>query len=287
MSDEEPEMTEPEARVPITSPGLRASKYSFTVLIQYGLAFYLEILINFWYLAALVNSITSGQWWVQWWLWVLLPLSIFGNLFLFPLLVLLITKVIVLVSFHRHPPREGVFPMGSQDRRAWENRQQAMLFAHWFARAVPLPWIDMAFFKILGVKVQGNPVLYDSWVDTELVEFGRDNMLSLNAVIMSHMVLPGSPRKFVVKAVKTSDFCILGAESTVAPGTFLEPGAIFGASSGTAFNQRLDGDWIYGGNPAKKLIPSTGPVGQKSKSEQSPTEGAEQPPEGQNQGGEE
>jgi hypothetical protein len=287
MSDPESNIAEPEERVPITSPGLRQSKSALIIFLQYGLAFYLLIIINFWYLSALLNSANSGTWWAQWWLWALLPLSIFGNFFLFPFMVLLITKVLMAWSFHRHPPREGVFPMDGPDRKSWEFRQQAMLFAHWLARAVPLPWIDMAFFKILGVKVRGNPVLYDSWVDTELVDLGRDNMLSLNAIIMSHMVLPGSPRKFVVKGVKTADFCILGAESTVAPGTHLEMGAIFGASSGTSYDQRLEGDWIYGGNPARKLIPSTGPVGAKAKAENLPPDGTETPSKEPESGGNE
>src|SRR5271157_2089247 len=265
MSDSETEQNESEERVPITSPGFRVGKYSAIVLLQYGLAAYLAIGINFWYLASLITSVNSGHGWVDWWLWALLPVNIFGNVFLFPMLVLLITKVIVVGSFHRHPPREGVFPIDGPDRRAWEFRQSAMIFALWLARVDPLTWIDMAFFKLLGIKVRGNPVLYDSWMDTELIEFGRDNMLSLNAVIMSHIVLPGNPRKFLVKKITTSDFCILGAQSVVAPGTFLEVGAIFGAQSGTSYNQRLEEDWIYGGNPAQKLIPSTGPVGPKAK----------------------
>lgn len=208
----------------------------------------------------LIESALSGLWWEQWWLWVILPLSIFSTVFLFPLLTLLITVVIIFFSKHRHPPREGVFHLDSPEYRAWEFRQHALLFAIWLGRHVPLPWIDMAFFKLFGVQLKGNPVLYDTWVDTELIKFGRDNMLSLNAVVMSHIILPGNPRKFLVQCIETSDFCIIGAESTAAPGTKLEPGAIFGGGSVTTVGQRLESNWIYGGNPAKKIVKSSGAV---------------------------
>lgn len=206
MSGLESEPVESESFIPITSTGLRWNKYSAINLLQYGLACYLTIFINFWYVDVLVLALKSGQIQVFWWVWVLLPLSTLGNIFLFPLIVLLITKVIVAISFHRHPAIEGVFHMDSKDRTAWELRQHAMLFAIWLARAVPMPWIDKGFFSLLGVRVRGSPVLYDSWVDTELLKFGRDNMLSLNAVLFSHMIIPGNPRKFLIKEIKTSDF---------------------------------------------------------------------------------
>jgi hypothetical protein len=255
-----PTATESEPRIPITSPGLHVSRSSAIILLQYGVVAYVMILISYWYWATLLQSVLSGRGWELWWLWALFPLSIFGNVFLFPFLTLLLTKLIVGWSKRRYPPREGVIRLDSKEYKAWEFRQHAMLYAIWLARHVPLPWIDMAFFKLTGVQVRGNPVLYDTWVDTELIKFGKDNMLSLNSVLMSHMVIPGNPRKFLIKGIETSDFCIIGAESVTAPGTSLENGAIFGACSVTAVGQHLEGNWIYGGNPAKKMIPSSGAV---------------------------
>ena len=258
--------TDLEPRIPITSPGLRIMKSSIIILFQYGIAAYLTILINYWYWMALIQSAFSGAWWAQWWLWILLPLNIFGNLFLFPIVTLLITKLIVDWSKRKYPPREGVFGLDSKEYKAWAFRQYALLFALWLGRHIPLPWIDMVFFKLTGVQVRGNPVLYDTWVDTELIKFGRDNMLSLNSVLMSHMVVPGNPRKFLVQGIETSDFCIIGAESITSPGTKLETGAIFGACSVTTVGQHLESNWIYGGNPAKKMIPSSGAIPTTEKS---------------------
>ncbi len=262
--------SETEPRIPITSPGLRITKSSAIILFQYGAVAYLTILINYWYWMSLIQSAFSGLWWEQWWIWVLLPLSVFGSLFMFPFLTLLITKLIVDLSKRRYPPREGVLRLDSKEYKAWEFRQYALLYAIWLARRVPLPWIDMAFFKLTGVKMGGNPVLYDTWVDTELIKFGRDNMLSLNSVVMTHMIVPGNPRKFLVQGIETSDFCIIGAESVTAPGTSLEKGAIFGACSVTAVGQHLESDWIYGGNPAKKMIASSGAVATEKSGEKSP-----------------
>ncbi len=265
-----PNTSELEPRIPITSPGLRITKSSSIILLQYGAAAYITILFSVWYWETLVQLAFSGLWWEQWWLWVLLPLSIFGDLFMFPFLTLLITKLIVDLSKHRYPPREGVFRLDSKEYKAWVFRQHALLYAIWLARHVPLPWIDMAFFKLTGVKLGGNPVLYDTWVDTELIKFGRDNMLSLNSVVMTHMIIPGNPRKLLVRGIETSDFCIIGAESVTAPGTFLETGAIFGACSVTAVGARLESNWIYGGNPAKKMIASTGAIPTGKSGEQPP-----------------
>jgi hypothetical protein len=266
-----PTATESEPRIPITSPGLHITRSSAIILLQYGVVAYLVILISYWYWSTLIQSAIAGLLWEQWFWWALFPLSIFGNVFLFPFLTLLFTKLIVDWSKRRYPPREGVFHLDSKEYKAWQFRQHAMLYAIWLARHVPLPWIDMAFFKLTGVQVRGNPVLYDTWVDTELIKFGRDNMLSLNCVIISHMVIPGNPRKFLVKGIETSDFCIIGAESVTAPGTTLENGAIFGGCSATAVGQHLEGNWIYGGNPAKKLIPSSGPVPNGKSGKEIPT----------------
>src|SRR4030043_75819 len=184
-----PNTLESEPRIPVTSPGLRITKSSAIIIFQFGIAAYCIILVNYWYWTSLIDTMLNGVWWDQWWLWALLPVSIFGSIFLFPILTLFITKVIVYFSKRRHPPREGVFPLDSHDYRAWEFRQHALLFAIWLGRHVPLPWIDMIFFKFTGVQIKGSSVLYDTWVDTELIKFGRDNMLSLDCVIMSHIIL--------------------------------------------------------------------------------------------------
>ncbi len=255
-----PNAPELEPRIPVTSPGLRITKSSAIILFQFGAAAYLMILINYWYWTSLIQTASFDSWWTQWWIWVLFPLSIFGNLFMFPFLTLLITKLIVDLSKRRYPPREGVISLDSKEYKAWVFRQHALLYAIWLGRHVPLPWIDMAFFRLTGVQLGGNPVLYDTWVDTELVKFGRDNMLSLNSVIMSHMIVPGNPRKLLVQGIETSDFCIIGAQSVAAPGTKLEKGAIFGAGSVAIVGSHLKSNWIYGGNPAKAIIESSGAV---------------------------
>ena len=54
-----------------------------------------------------------------------------------------------------------------------------------FFKRLPLPWADIVPFRMFGVKVGKNVVLYDAWINTEFVEISNFVMISLNAASIS------------------------------------------------------------------------------------------------------
>jgi hypothetical protein len=188
----------------------------------------------------------------NWWFLILVPLSIYGLLFQFAGLNLLISWVIWKILCLIEPPKEGEFPRNGREFHFYCWRFWIQFYSLFIARAMPLPWTDMFCFRMFGCKIGKNVVLYDSWIDMEFVEVGDYVMLSLNAALISHCIYKD---KFLVKRVVVRKNGIVGAEAIIGPGTVLEEGAILGAGCTTALNQVLAPYRIHVGNPASISMP--------------------------------
>ncbi|GAB4305963.1 MAG: hypothetical protein Kow0069_02240 [Promethearchaeota archaeon] len=229
---------------PVTTTGIPVDGASALVLVQFCWGVYVTLLCSTWY----VNSLASHWAW-----WFLFPFWLYGTLYLFTFAVIAFTAVWIRVMWKFHPPVEGLFDVDGDEYKRWKRRYWISFFAIWLARALPLPWLDLVCYKMLGVKVGRNCVLYDTWLDTEFVEIGDYVMLSLNDVVLSHCLLPNG--KFYVKRVVVKEAGIVGAMSVTAPGTVIEEGTTLGAGCGTSYNQVLSEWSVWVGNPAKYLVP--------------------------------
>lgn len=241
----------------ISTSGVYKTPFTLIILLQLFFGWFVIIFINLWYFNDLYFLLTGKRFLSfvligQWWEWFLLPLNIYGNIFLFSFSIFLFSAGIFKILNKIHPPREGVFPRGSKEWKYTHRRFWTAYFPIWLARALPLPWIDIFVYRFLGIHIGKNVVTYEGYIDPEFVEIGDFTMTSLHICIFSHLIYQD---KIVIKKVKIGKKCIIGPQTLISPGTTLQDGAILGANSYTWVDQNLEGDLIHVGTPVSMTFP--------------------------------
>lgn len=231
-------------KIPVTTSNIYTGTSSLIILFQFIFGILIVTAVN----SPLMIQIIQKN---AWYLLLLMPFGIYGNLWLFTFSIVVLTRIIITILKWIHPPQQGIFTLDSNEFKFYKRRYWASYFAMWLARALPLPWVDYIVYKMLGNKVGSYVCLYDSWVDIEMIEFGKNVMTSMNSVIMSHAIYQG---KFIQLRTVLKDNSIVGAQAVVAPGTVLEEEGILGAGCSSYIGQRLQGGVIHLGNPATKVM---------------------------------
>ncbi|MHA1439233.1 MAG: hypothetical protein ACTSPD_16810 [Promethearchaeota archaeon] len=177
-------------------------------------------------------------------LFVICMAFIFGCLFFTKLFLILINLI--------HKPKEGVFraEKGNSDFDFWCLRNELKKIPLFYTRNSPIPYIDAWAFRWFGISMDFSAHLIDAWCDCEFVKMGRKVMVGQGAVIMSSMVVG---KYLFIKKVILDDYCIVGGQDTIAPGTIIGKDSVIGALSTTNYNQILEDGWIYFGIPCIKL----------------------------------
>ncbi len=237
-------------KIPVTTGNIYTDKSSLIILFQFIFGILVLVAVNYPLMKMIVGDrmiVGDGAWYLL----LIMPFGVYGNLWLFTFSIASLTWLILKILKWIHPPQQGVFPLNSREFKFYKRRYWASYFALWLARSLPIPWVDYAVYWMLGNKVGSYVCLYDSWVDIEFVEFGKNVMTSMNSVIMSHAVYQD---KFIQLRTVLKDNSIVGAQAVVAPGTILEEGGILGAGCSSYIGQRLTSDVIHLGNPATKIM---------------------------------
>ncbi|MHA2260007.1 MAG: DapH/DapD/GlmU-related protein [Promethearchaeota archaeon] len=162
-------------------------------------------------------------------------------------------KILLIIVNVFHKPREGNFlrHVSDKDYRYWSLRNTIKRWPVWLAHRFPFPGIlDNICFKAFGVKTKISNSLFEGWVDTELIEFGKDCVVGQGAIIQSAVIIGNLliMRKTVVK-----DNVRIGSHAIVMPGTRIGHNCILAANSVTTVGQILENGWVYVGIPAKKF----------------------------------
>jgi acetyltransferase-like isoleucine patch superfamily enzyme len=184
-----------------------------------------------------------------------LPTMIFIMWFIFIVGCFFFSKLFLILINLIHKPKEGVFSaeIGDTDFEFWSLRTEIKKIVLWLLRNWPLPWADILAFKFFGVKMTLSCSLYDSWCDSEFITFGRRVLVGQGATISSSMVFG---KYLIIKNVICSDYSLIGAHSTIAPGTIIGQDTFVSALSTTVYSQILEPGWIYIGIPCIKLKPN-------------------------------
>ncbi len=240
----------------ISSSGVYRTSFSLIVLVQLFVGGIIIVLFNLWFWSSLYFQLTGQHFYNagfpdSWLWWFLLPLNIYGNIFLFSFSIIVFSAGIHKFLCWRHPPREGVFDRGSKDWIYIHRRYWTAYFPIWLARALPLPWADIVCYRFFGVHIGRNVVAYEGYIDPEFVEIGDHTMTSLHICIFSHLLYHD---KIIVKRVKIGENCIVGPQTIISPGTIMHDGAILGVNSYTSIGQELDGDLIHVGLPVSMTM---------------------------------
>lgn len=245
----------------ISTSGVYKTPFSLVILLQLYFGIILVIILNLWYINNLYYFLTGkliypmsiiDEDWFFWLLILLLPLNIYGNIFLFVFSTIFFSGGVMKLLDWMHPPREGIFERGSKDWKYMHRRFWTAYLPIWLARVSPLPWIDIVCYRLFGVKIGKNVVAYEGYIDPKFVEIGDFSMTSLNICIFSHLIYHD---KVIIKKVKIGKACVVGPQTIVSPGTIMKDGAVLGANSYTWIGQELESDLIHVGTPVSINFP--------------------------------
>lgn len=241
----------------ISTSGVYKTPFSLIILIQLFIGGLVLFVVNLWFINSLYYLLTGTEFYsfglkAEWYYWLLLPLNIYGNIFLFVFIVIFFSGGIFRILNKISPPQEGIFERGSKDWKYMHRRFWTAFFPIWLARALPLPWLDIIAYRSFGTKVGRSVVLYEGYIDPLFVEIGDFTMTSLNICIFSHLIYQD---KLLIKRVKIGKACVVGPHTIIAPGTIMEDFAVLGVNSYTEINQRLKGNLIHVGTPVSITLP--------------------------------
>jgi acetyltransferase-like isoleucine patch superfamily enzyme len=103
---------------------------------------------------------------------------------------------------------------------------------------------------MFGVKTRISNSLFEGWVDTEFLEFGKNVVVGQGAIVMSTMILGNL---LIIKKTVIDDEVRIGSHAIVMPGTHIKRRSVLASNSVTTVDQKLREGFIYVGVPAKEL----------------------------------
>jgi len=187
-------------------------------------------------------------------LWISILLIPFDLLLMYYMVVLSAVGIMkahlfLLKIFHK--PREGIFPrrITNRDFKFYCLRNYARLFPSYLISSTPFPWFRrQLFYMAFGVKIGKYGINWDVWITPEFVDIGKNVIIGHSSAILSCLL---EEDKLIIKTIYIDDNAIIGAKSTLLPGTHVKSGTIIGAGSYTLPFQELEPDSIYFGNPVE------------------------------------
>lgn len=241
----------------ISSSGVYKTPFTLIIILQLFIGGLIIVFVNAWFFNGLYYLLTGNNFYPlimrpEWYYWLLLPLNIYGNIFLFTFSVIAVSALIFRLINKISRPREGIFKRGSKDWKYMHRRFWTAYFPIWLARALPLPWLDIIVYRFFGIRIGKNVVLYEGYIDPVFVEIGNFTMTSLNICIFSHLLYHD---KVLIKRVKIGEACVVGPHTIITPGTIMQDRAVLGVNSYTSIGQELEGDLIHVGLPVSVTLP--------------------------------
>ena len=166
---------------------------------------------------------------------------------------IIFAKILLIIANVFHKPREGVFLRSPPDKdyRYWSIRNTIKKWPIWLAHRFPFPgFLDNVCFKAFGVKTKISNSLFEGWVDTEFIEFGKDVVVGQGAIVQSAVIVGNL---LIIRKTVIEDDVRIGSHSIVMPGAHIGHNCILAANSVTTVGQVLESGWIYLGLPATKF----------------------------------
>ena len=183
---------------------------------------------------------------------VFLPLLIFIMYLTSIAVSLIFAKIFLTVVNLFHKPREGIFLRHKSDKdyRYWCLRSVIKKWPLWISHKFPFPFMNNICLKMFGIRTKYSNSLFEGFVDTELIEFGKNIVIGQGAIVQSAVIIGNL---FIIRKTIIEDNVLIGAQSVVMPGTHMKKNSILGAHSLITIGQEIEENWIYLGAPAKKF----------------------------------
>ncbi len=103
---------------------------------------------------------------------------------------------------------------------------------------------------MFGVKTKFSNSLFEGWVDTEFISFGKNVVVGQGAIVQSSVIIGNL---LIIKRTVIEDDVRIGSHAIVMPGTYIGRKSVLAANSITTVDQKLEDGYIYVGIPAKKF----------------------------------
>ncbi len=198
-----------------------------------------------------------------WLFWIVYEIEKYVHFYLFlPLLIfvmylsaifisLIFAKFMLVIVNLIHKPREGVFLRHHSDinYRYWSLRSVIKKWPLWISHKFPFPFMDNICLKMFGVKTKFSNSLFEGFVDTEFLHFGKNILVGQSAIVQSAVIVGNL---FIIRQTVLEDNVVIGAHSILMPGTHMKKNSILAGSSMTTVGQELEEGWVYLGAPARK-----------------------------------
>jgi hypothetical protein len=187
-------------------------------------------------------------------LWIsilLVPFDLILMYYLFILTAIGIMQLHLIFLNFFHKPREGIFPrkITNSDFKFYCLRNYARLFPSYLISSTPFPWFRRSlYFLAFGIKIGKSGINWDVWITPEFVDIGNNVIIGHSSVLLSCLL---EEEKLIIKTIYIDDNAIVGAKSTLLPGTHVKKGTIIGAGSYTLPFQQLEPNSVYFGTPVK------------------------------------
>ena len=183
--------------------------------------------------------------------YLLLPLMAFLMYLSAIFISVIFAKLMLIVVNLIHKPREGVFLRHKSDKdfRYWSLRSVIKKWPLWLSHKFPFPFMNNICLKLFGVKTKFSNSLFEGFVDTEFLDFGKNIVIGQSAIVQSAVIVGNL---FIIKKTVLEDNVMIGAHAIVMPGTKMRENSILAGSSLTTVGQEIEEGWIYLGAPAKK-----------------------------------
>jgi hypothetical protein len=163
------------------------------------------------------------------------------------------------------PLREGVIAEASRDEF---NYHVYLLFYlllfHPLTRSLVLPVPLMRLiYRALGARLGDNTYSAGTILDPPLTEVGHDTIIGHDAVLISHLV---NRSELSLASIRIGDNVTIGAKAVIMPGVVIGDYAIVAVGAVVATNSRIGSGELWGGIPARRILPSEYPSRESSAS---------------------
>jgi len=231
---------------PFCATVLAKKKYLILYIFLIWISLLPAILEIWWYWQMLWNDIRPLHF------YVFLPLYFIVMYITTVFTAILFAKILLVIVNIFHKPREGVFlrDPADKDYRYWSLRNTIKKWPTWLAHKFPFPFLDNICFKIFNVKTRFSNSLFEGWVDTEYIEFGKNVVVGQGAIIQSSVIIGNF---LIIKKTIIEENVRIGAHVIIMPGTHIGKNCILNTWSSTMVGQKLEEGWVYNGGPAKKF----------------------------------
>jgi len=182
---------------------------------------------------------------------LLLPINGILAIYILQISANIISALFLIICKLLFKPKEGEFKRNLKDKnyKYWNIRNTIKKWPLYLNATNPFPWLKIRFtLRFFGVKIGKNSICDNAWISSEFVQIGGNVIIGMGSSLLSFGI---EQNTFILKKIRVRDNVIIGTKCVLFPGTTIKRGVHLAAHSSTLYDQNLQEDGTYIGNPAE------------------------------------